>query len=89
MTPWLRWTTSSPVSWDCKTHASYSAAGASSSPAAPAAFQAFCTNRCKTLMPGRFTRPVQYSDPGSPWPLVMGHDALAAVDDFVAGKLGL
>ena len=43
----------------------------------------------KTLMPGRFTRPVQYSDPGSPWPLVMGHDALAAVDDFVAGKLGL
>ncbi|WP_286167292.1 hypothetical protein [Clostridium sp. J1101437_171009_A5] len=40
-------------------------------------------------MPGRFTRPVQYSDPGSPWPLVMGHDALAAVDDFVAGKLGL
>ena len=41
-------------------------------------------------MPGQFSCPEQMQENGVPARLCrVGDDALAAVDDFVAGKLGL
>ena len=46
--------------------------------------------RAKTLMPGQFSCPEQTQENGVPARLCrVGGDALATVDDFVHGKLGL